>query len=255
MLKIQDKYVSYITGCLSREFDSLYVFMAVLGMYIRENPEIIEFPKQKLIELAYGTICDDITLNLSQSQIVIGSGTYIKKKTVIDNLYKTAIKLGCIIEKFDDICFSKEEVIDVDIEKIPFFKLQVTDWTWKRRLMFSSEYYTSVMHSRNDKKIYETDVMYAYYKCYVCKKSNVLCIPFEVEQVIQNMLSRQFAAENMFQQLVRYASMPEYRLADIASYCSSLFLLLYIEQRTDIMSRMMPFTSVPSLMLISLFFR
>ena len=165
MLKIEEKYLSHIRKIIRKEFDSLYIFMAVIGMYTYENLEIIEFPKGKLIELAHSVLKNDVMLNTSQSQIIISDETYLRKRAVIDNIYKTAIKLGCIIEKFDDISFSKEEVVNLNLDTIPFFELEVTDWSWKRRLMFSSEYYTTVTHNRNDKKDYETDAMYNYYKC------------------------------------------------------------------------------------------
>lgn len=230
MLKIEEKYLSNIREIIRKEFDSLYIFMAVIGMYTYENPEIIEFSKEKLIELAHDVLKNDITLNVSQSQIIISDETYLRKRVVIDNIYKMAIKLGCIIEKFDDISFSREEIVNVNLDTIPFFELEVTDWSWKRRLMFSSEYYTTVAHIRNDKKDYETDAMYNYYKCYICKKSTILNLNSEVEDIIQEMLKGQFAAENMFQMLVRYVSPPDYKLSYIASYGYSIYLLLYIEQ-------------------------
>lgn len=229
MLKVEEKYLFQIRELISKDFDSLFVFMTMLGMYTRENPEIIELPKKIIIEQAQDILRDDMALNDSQSQIIISYNTYISKKGVIENIYRVAVKYGCIIEKFEDISYSKEEVVNVNVDNVPFFELEVTDWLWKRRLMFASAYYSTVTHCRDGENGYERDAIYNYYKCYICKKSTILNVNPEVKSLIQCMLERQFAAENLFQLLVRYACVPDYKLANLASYSFSIYLLLYIE--------------------------
>jgi hypothetical protein len=228
-LKLEENYLSRIRDQISKEFDSLFIFMTILGMYTRENPEIIELPKRKLIEQAQNVLRDDMVVNASQSQIIIGYDTYIRKKVVLEGIYRMAIEYGCVIEKFEDISFSREEVVNVNLDRIPFFELEVTDWSWKTRVMFSSAYYSMVIHNKEGKNGYERDAIYNYYKCYVCGKSTILNVNPEVEYIIQGMLERQFAGENMFQLLIRYISLPGYKLADLVSYSFSIFLLLYIE--------------------------
>lgn len=229
MLKIEKRYLFCIREQISKEFDSFFVFLATLGMYTCENLEIIELPKKTMIDQAKKVLRNDVAENISQSKIVIGYDTYIRKRVVIDNIYRIAIKYGCILEKFDDISFNREEVVSVNLNTIPFFELKITDWSLERRQIFSSSYYSTRARKNGYKRSYENDIIYNYYKCYICKKMTILNVDSEVEYFIQSMLERQFAGENMFQLLVRYASLPDYKLADLASYSYSVYLLLYIE--------------------------
>lgn len=229
MLKIEKRYLFCIREQISKEFDSFFIFLATLGMYTCENLEIIELPKKTMIDQAKKVLRNDMAENISQSKIVIGYDTYIRKRVVIDNIYRIAIKYGCILEKFDDISFKREEVVSVNLNTIPFFELKITDWSLERRQIFSSSYYSTRARKNGYKRSYENDIIYNYYKCYICKKMTILNVDSEVEYFIQSMLERQFAGENMFHLLVRYASLPDYKLADLASYSYSVYLLLYIE--------------------------
>lgn len=195
------------------------------------NEKFIDFCKARWIKNRHKS---GLVLNLTERDIIFLTKISIKRKDkirliVIDNIYRIAIKYGCILEKFDDISFKREEVVSVNLNTIPFFELKITDWSLERRQIFSSSYYSTRARKNGYKRSYENDIIYNYYKCYICKKMTILNVDSEVEYFIQSMLERQFAGENMFHLLVRYASLPDYKLADLASYSYSVYLLLYIE--------------------------
>ncbi len=221
---VLNKLQNYIGRQIQDNFNSLFVFLSCLSMFTMENPDIIKYPKNLLMQLAAKLLPYDTSWREAQSKIVLAEDTYIKHKRLIENIYLKAISYGCIIEKFDDISYLKEEVLEVKkISTRPVIKLQMSDPEYKYRIMLGSAYYGEVSNRRIIDEDWNNDLIYQFYKCFICKKSYFYEIGDLEKEWILGMLRRQFMGENMLDLIIRVTG-------QTGSIVVSILLYLYIKQ-------------------------
>lgn len=225
MCQVDENYRTRIREQIQKEFSSMFVFLACLGMYTIDNPQIIEYPKNLIIKIAMDVLDNDGRWNENQGKITINRTTYLTKQRCIDNIYKTAIKCGCIKERFDDISFGREEVTNVEYIGKPYIHMQIVDYKWKYRLMYASAYYSSVFNHELSHPEYLEDPLYNFYKCVICKKSKILNVSPDIENIIQDLLRRQFASETFLDYLVRHTG----DLGNTTTYVLSIYLYVYVQ--------------------------
>lgn len=225
MCRIEEEYKTRIKEYIKKEFDSMFVFLACVGMYIMDNPQIIEFPQNLIIDIAMGVLNNDGRWNESQGKIAIDRTTYLSKRKCIDDIYQIGIRCGCIKERFDDISFGREEIIRVEDVGKPYFQMQITDYRWKYRLMYASAYYESMFNQELLHPQYLKDPLYNFYKCEICKKSKILNVHSDIEDFMQELLRRQFASETLLDYLARHLG----EIGNTSTYVMSVYLYVYVE--------------------------
>lgn len=223
VITIEEKYYGLIKNDIKMLFASLDEFVMFLGKYVCENPEMISFAKELLMQAAEDVLPRKNFYNAVK--LFSYEGISWKKRKVFIHDYEMAIWYGVLAEKLDDVSFGKEMVVDYHFDIKPCFTLEVTDWSWKRRLMYASSYYVSVANSKYERLMNTQDPMYHHYKCYICKRASLLNTPYDIYDLIMNLVNRQFAAETTMDYLTRIND----KVGTTLTYVLSMYFVVYIE--------------------------
>lgn len=225
MWKSEKKNYNIIYNNIKKSFSSMFSFLCSLNLFVQYKGNCIRAPKDLLIHAALDVFGNTLTIDKSIDKIIIPEHLIESKLSVLNYIYEIAIQIGALHERLDSICYLYEEVLDVNTDdNKPIFQIRMKNYDHSFSVMLGSAYYQAMRKEDSISKDIVLKTLYDYYKCYICKKCTILCIPEDVKEWIQGAVKRQLLSRTFLDYLIclRWEN-------NIPSFVTSILLLIYIE--------------------------
>lgn len=232
---IAEKLYEEICDKIKGKFkNSMFIFSYCIGKYTEVHPDIIGKAKELLIKIAM-TVLEE-NLGDFKMPIIIPDAVYYQHLSLIEELYKKAIKYGVLQEKYDAISFVRERIMDIIfLNKIPMLTLCLVDKEFERGLQYGCQYENYLSH----RKVESDNPIYEYYKCKICRYCSLIGISDDEKDVAINLLNRQFLRMKFVDAIFFYTgTLPSYVLSFISLiYTEIVKLILFSDQSYVVFSK------------------
>lgn len=225
MIPVVNKIKAGIENEIRNNFsDSLFTFLYILGMYLYENPDMISYPRKMLIDIAINSLNNDVEWKDVQNKILLAYSMYYKNRILIDNIYKEAIKCGCIIEKYNDISYFKERVTKIEeINQKVYVNMVLSNAEYQIGLQMGCIYNTDVFLTQLSNEKQKPGMVHKHYQCFICKK---ICFignqNYELRELMFDYINRQFSQISSTDKILFFT-------VTLSSIIFSIILYLYVE--------------------------
>lgn len=226
---------------ISKNFDdSLFLFTYCFGLFVYENPDTIFLPKKFIYNIAYKTLRNDINYGNVQAKINLANSVYDSRKSILDYIYKEAIKYGAIYEKYDDISYLKSNVVDIFYKNNkPVSKIILKNPEFELSIQQGDAYNAYLYNSKlNSEPGFLHSYYNNYYKCKVCKYCTVMNQGDEVEDLALYLLDRQYKQMNVTDLFYFFTgTTPSYILSILSFLYTELLLVVFSKDNYKILDR------------------
>lgn len=232
IIPIGEEILKRIKEVISTRFpDSLACFYYCTGMYIQEHPEMIGLARSVLIDVAKGTLNDDLA-SINYKLSISLANIYMKIKKYYEEIYEEAVKYGVLIEKYDAISFDSEYIKSIRVvESKPFITFKLRDYAFEYGIQCGAFYHNCIVRHRYSE---EPGVIHSYYKCLVCRRSLFEDID---KELVQELLNRQFSNMNQTDLFFFFTGDFQSYILSMISYIYTRFLML-LTHRTHVIERL-----------------